>query len=112
MEFEFYRNNARYTASIEHPLVFTGETKIEKGGGSLSPIAVFENKVYAASGTYLVCFDLNTKAVIWERESGTEISTPIDGGNNMQFPPHRHAVIVNVAEVGNGNVFPLNPGVL
>lgn len=87
MEFEFYRNNARYTASIEHPLVFTGETKIEKGGGSLSPIAVFENKVYAASGTYLVCFDLNTKAVIWERESGTEISTPIDGGNNLQFPP-------------------------
>ena len=85
MEFEFYRNNARYTASIEHPLVFTGETKIEKGGGSLSPIAVFENKVYAASGTYLVCFDLNTKAVIWERESGTEISTPIDGGNDRIY---------------------------
>ena len=85
MELEFYRNNARYTASIEYPLIFTGETKIEKGSGSLSPIAVFENKVYAASETYLICLDLNTKAILWERESDSEIDVPVDGDNDRIY---------------------------
>ena len=73
------------SGQLKPPLIFDGETKVTKGGSLLSPLSIFNGRLFASSKNYLVCYDLESSDIIWQREEKSMIGNPKAGEKNRIY---------------------------
>ena len=86
MEKEHYRNHKVYKGNISYPIMLDKIVKIEEGIDLIESFTFFENRIYASSETYLVCYDALTKEIVWEkRDLCDENYAPVGIENGRLF---------------------------
>lgn len=102
MKRECYRNNNKLKGNISIPIVLEETTRITKGDDIIESVSLFDNKLFVSVETYVVCFDINSKKILWEKEIASESYAPVamDNGKIYAYIEDR----LSCLDVNNGDI--------